>query len=75
MPEALDGGTEIRAAVLRDRLEDVVRIVRQRQALVYNRNQDDAETAAAVQSYIDFVELCERKETATGTPCRIEIRR
>ena len=74
VPEALAGEVEIRAALLRARLDEVLKIAIERQALVYHRQADDEAAQLAVKSFVDFVELCERKERETGQPCRISVR-
>lgn len=65
---------EIRAALLRARLDEVLKIAIERQALIYHRQADDEAAQLAVKSFVDFVELCERKERETGQPCRISVR-
>jgi hypothetical protein len=74
VPEAFEGEAEIRAVLLRARLDEVLKIAVERQALVYHRLADDEAAQVVVKSFVDFVELCERKERETGQPCRISVR-
>ncbi len=61
---------KIPARVLRERLPRTLELAMQREVLVY-----DAQTVSvddpAVRSFVDFVELCERKEAETGEPVTI----
>jgi hypothetical protein len=69
--EAFKGGeVKIPAAVLRERLPHTLEIARERQRTLY-KETDERDTQAILQSFIDFVELCERKETETGGPVTI----
>jgi len=57
----------IPASVLRERLPEALVLVEERERTVYG--ETDAEAIAEVQqSFVDFVELCEAKERATGEP-------
>lgn len=61
---------QIPAAVLRDRLPKAVELAVERARVVYG----EANVGAAdvvVQSFVQFVELCERKERETGEPVTI----
>ena len=60
---------------MRARLPLVLLAAKERQARVYQRRGDNDESRAALKSFVDFVELCERKERETGRPCRISVRR
>jgi DNA polymerase III sliding clamp (beta) subunit (PCNA family) len=71
VPEAFEREVEIPAARLRERLERVLCVATRRQVQVYSRNTDNEDAKAALKSFVDFVELCERKERETGKPCRI----
>jgi hypothetical protein len=65
-----DGTAPIPAAVLRERLPETLTLVEQRERDVYQtRNQADIREVQ--QSFVEFVELCERKERETGEPCTI----
>jgi len=74
VPEAFEREAEIPAANLRARLEEVLSAARQRQVQVYARGAENEDAKAALQSFVAFVELCERKELETGKPCRIVAR-
>ena len=75
VPEAFkDIDAEIPAALLRARLSQALRTAVERQAQVYHRPADHEATKVVLQSFVDFVELCERKERETGNPCRISAR-
>lgn len=75
MPEAFDDhypeGAPIAAATLRKRLPKALAAARMRQRLVYKEPAGSEDTAMVCKSFTDFVELCEAKERATGTPCII----
>jgi hypothetical protein len=71
VPEAFEREAEIPAARLRARLDEVLRAAMKRQVQVYIRDAENEDAKTAMQSFIDFVELCERKELETGKPCRI----
>jgi DNA polymerase III sliding clamp (beta) subunit (PCNA family) len=74
VPEAFEREVEIPAARLRERLERVLCVATRRQVQVYSRNTDNEDAKAALKSFVDFVELSERKERETGRPCRIAAR-
>jgi hypothetical protein len=74
VPEAFGGEVEIPAALMRARLAEVLEVAMRRQAHVYGRSADDEDSKLALKSLVDFVELCERKERATGRPCLITAR-
>ena len=69
--EAFESGGEakIPARVLRKRLPKTLELVRERQKKIYQSTEE--EIADAVTSFINFVELCEGKEKATGEPVTI----
>ena len=71
VPEAFDSkdGAAITAATLRSRLPKTLRLAKRRQRTICNAGEE--EIKRALQSYINFVELCERMEKATGKPVRI----
>jgi hypothetical protein len=73
MPEAFErddeDGVPITAAVLAERLPNVLEIVAARQRKLYDATDDDV--ALACKAFADFVALCERKEVETGQPVRI----
>jgi hypothetical protein len=60
----------IPAAVLRERLPRTLELARERQLDVYAET-DEEEIAMVLQSFMDFVFLCEDKEAETGEPVRI----
>jgi hypothetical protein len=65
-----EGGAQIPAAVLRQRLAHTLALVTLRQERVYD--EQDLEAILEVhQSFEDFVALCERKEQETGEPVTI----
>ena len=70
--DAPDCSTEIRAALLRKRLPATLALARQRRQIIYG-DEPGAEDKAVIQSFVDFVELCERKERETGRPVRIIV--
>jgi hypothetical protein len=74
VPEAFEREAEVPAAHLRARLDEVLRVASRRQVKVYARSADNADARAVLKSFVDFVELCERKERETGKPCRIVAR-
>jgi hypothetical protein len=76
MPEAFDlttypKGAPIPAAVLRERLPQAQATVRMRQLLAYNEGAHSENTKVTLESFRDFVDLCEAKERANGFPCMI----
>jgi hypothetical protein len=74
VPEAFGAGemgAEIPAALLRERLPETLKVAIERQRLISDEPVDSEETCAALQSYRDFVELCERKENENGEACWI----
>jgi hypothetical protein len=73
VPEAFgseDGTAEIPAAVLRARLPETLAIAEERERTVYNETDPEA-IADVKRSFIDFVELAEAMERATGAPCTV----
>ena len=72
--EAFDSDTgeaRIPAKVLRERLPETIRLVKERLRVVYQRGGDIADDDPVVKSFTDFVALCERKEHETGEPVTI----
>lgn len=70
-PEAFETGqAAIPAATLRQRLPEVLRLAEMRECIVYGET-DPNEVGHILQSYRNFVALCERKEAETGKPCTI----
>ena len=71
VPEAFEESrVPIHAATLADRLPAVLAIAETRERTVYGVT-DAADIGRVLQSYRDFVALCERKERETGEPCLI----
>jgi hypothetical protein len=64
------GRVAISAATLRARLPEVLEAAEKREREVYDVT-DAEEIERVLQSYRDFVELCERKKQETGVPCLI----
>ena len=73
--ESTNGAAQIPAAVLKERLSKALAITFQREVQVYGLDVTRAdlrkELQPVMQSYADFVELCERKEKETGEPVTI----
>ena len=67
--ESQSDEAKIPAKVLRERLPAVILLVIERNRRVYKEsiNEDNP----VVRSFVDFVELCERKERETGEPVTI----
>jgi hypothetical protein len=71
VPESFETGrAEIPAATLWERLPETLKIAEQRERELYGET-DINEIGRVLKSYVDFVELCARKEDETGKPCRI----
>lgn len=71
--EAFDsptGEARIPVQVLKERLPETLVLVAQRQRKVYGET-DPKEIQRVLQSFCNFVDLCERKEQETGEPVRI----
>ncbi len=64
--ESEDGTARIPASVLRSRLPEVIKIVIEREASIYGNQVD--ENAPVVRSFVEFVELAEKKEREGITP-------
>jgi hypothetical protein len=64
-----DGVADIPARVLRERLPEALELVRKRYSTLYKGAE--VEVNEVVQSFANFVELCERKEKETGSPVTI----
>ena len=65
-----DATARIESSVMRRRLPGTLALVEEREREVYNVTDED-EIQLVKQSFIDFVDLCERKEKETGTPVLI----
>jgi 4-aminobutyrate aminotransferase-like enzyme len=65
------GHAEIPAEVLRERLPEALRLAEERERTVYGVKHRE-EMEPVLQSFRDFVALCERKEKETGSPVMIE---
>ena len=71
VPEAFEEGeAAIPAALLRERLPAALRAAEQRERTVYGET-DPLEIQRVLDSFRNFVELCERKQAESGEPCRI----
>jgi hypothetical protein len=73
VPEAFetDGhGAAIPAARMWARLPETLEAAEKRERTLYGTT-DAEEIAQVLDSYREFIELCERKERETGEPCRI----
>ncbi len=71
VPEAFEkGDAAIPAARLRERLPATLAAAEQREKTVYGET-DPFEIQRVLDSFRNFVELCERKEAETREPCRI----
>jgi len=72
--EAFDSQTSIAAIpaeVLRERLPETLELAERRERELYGET-DECEITRVLQSYRDFVSLCEEKEKETGEPVTIE---
>src|SRR5713101_2906203 len=63
----------IPAAVLRERLARTLELAAERERTVYGTTGAITTEHPALKSFIDFVELCERKERETGAPVTIVV--
>lgn len=71
VPEVFEGGVAfIPARTLRERLPETLRLAEKREREIYGATTPE-DIQSVLQSYIDFVELCERKEAETGEPMEI----
>jgi len=71
VPEAFETGEAlIPASLLRQRLPAALAAAEQREKTVYGET-DPLEIQRVLDSFRNFVELCERKEAETREPCRI----
>ena len=69
--EAFENGqAQIPAAVLKARLPLTIKLVTEREEQLYGTT-DRSEIERVIASFIDFVQLCERKEAETGEPVTI----
>ena len=62
-------GVPISAQTLRERLPETVEVALKREQAIYGHDPEHPETQLVVQSFEDFVSLCEDKEAALGEPC------
>jgi hypothetical protein len=72
VPEAFEApnGVQIYAAVLRERLPETLRLAEERERTVYGATTAE-EIEPTLQSYRDFVALCERVERESGVPVTV----
>jgi hypothetical protein len=68
--ESERGAALIPAAVLRERLDETLKLAEERERTIYGE-KDEKAVAAVLKSFRDFVTLCERKEKETGYPIEI----
>ena len=66
-----DAQAKIPARVLRERLPETIRLAKKRMRVVYKRKSRIPDSDPVIQSFTDFVALCERKEQQTGEPVTI----
>ena len=66
-----DAQAEIPAKTLRERLPKTIRLAKKRMRVVYKRKGRIPDSDPVIQSFTDFVALCERKEQQTGKPVTI----
>lgn len=76
VPEAFaanDCEAQIPAAALRGRLPEVLTLAMIRSAVIYKQDlaEGSVEALQVCESFVDFVDLCERKEAETGKPVTI----
>lgn len=72
--EAVDspsGQAKIPAKMLRERLPETIRLAKERERVVYDRKGEIPDDDPVIQSFANFVALCERKEQETGEPVTI----
>jgi hypothetical protein len=73
VPEAFEAdghGAAIPAARMWARFPETLEAAEKRERTIYGTT-DAEEIAEVLQSFREFIELCERKERETGEPCRI----
>jgi hypothetical protein len=71
VPESFETGrAEIPAETLWERLPEALKAAEQRERELYGET-DINEIGRVLKSYVDFVELCARKEDETGKACLI----
>jgi len=71
VPESFETGrAEIPAETLWERLGETLKTAEQRERDIYGATDINA-IGRVLKSYVDFVELCARKEDETGAPCVI----
>ena len=62
-------GVQIPAATMRTRLPRAIHLAVEREKIIYGHDIDEHDEIA--QSFVQFVELCERKEKQLGETCYI----
>lgn len=67
--ESEKGECRIPAKILKKRLSETLKTVKEREIKLYKSNESDV--VKVKKSFIDFVKLCEKKEKETGKPCII----
>lgn len=71
VPESFEAGSaEIPAETLWERIPETLKAAERRERDLYGET-DINEIGRVLKSYVDFVELCARKEDETGKPCLI----
>ena len=68
--DAEDGSVGIPAETLKERLPEVLDLVERREREVY-KTTDEKQIQQVKDSFIAFVDLCEKKEEELGEPCQI----
>ena len=72
VPEAFaHGRAAISAALLRERLPEVLAVAEQRERDMYGDHANSAQDDGVLESYRSFVSLYAQKEAETGHPCLI----
>jgi hypothetical protein len=71
--EAFEGPTQIKASTLKERLPRTLKIIEKRYKELYEVDRDMKEVEDVQKSYIDFVNLAEKKEEETGEPCWVLV--
>ena len=68
--ESEDAAAQIPAQTLKEQLPETIRLAKEREEKIYGVAHH-AEIQPMVESFVEFVALCERKEQETGEPVTI----